>query len=155
MGASDAVRRALIAPLTRTDVRYGVTSDFDGVGASLRLLRSTPEVAAGWRCLLNAPSLRGRDASTVGEAMQYAADARARGLVQRWGDYARGIPGAAARFRALGGAPWNPATRDSVVREVRDAILWRAARPDDGRAGQDFAERAERRAAWEHCATGR
>jgi len=37
---------------------------------------------------------------------------------------------------------------------VRDAILWRAARPDDGRAGVDFTERAERRAAWEYCAAG-
>ena len=87
--------------------------------------------------------------------MTIAATARARGLVGRWGDYARSVPTASVRFRALAGAPWHPAIRDSVEREVRDAILWRAARPDDGRVGVDFAERAERRAAWDRCARGR
>lgn len=153
LGVGDAVRRTLVAPLSRMDISAGAPTGFGAVSATLRALRESPEAAEGWQCLLDAPSLRGRTAA-VQDAMRIAAEARANGLVQRWGDYARTVPGAAWRFRALGGAPWNPATRDSVVREVRDAILWRAARPDDGRAGLDFAERAERRAAWAHCAAG-
>ena len=97
----------------------------------------------------------GGDEWTVRSAMSIAAEARASGLVQRWGEYASTHPGASPRFRALGGGPWQPAIRDSVVREVRDAILWRAARPDDGRAGVDLAERAERRVAYDRCASGR
>lgn len=154
LGVADAVRRTLVAPLARMDVSAGVPRGFDAVAATVRTIRSSPEAADGWRCLLDAPSLRGRDAPAVQDAMRFAAEARANGLVRRWGDYARTAPAASWRFRALGGAPWNPATRDSVVREVRDAILWRAARPDDGRSGVDFAERAERRSAWEHCAAG-
>ena len=154
LGVADAVRRALIAPLSRLDVRGGGAGGVDALSSTLRTLRASPDAADGWRCLLDAPSLRGGEAVAVREAMRFAADARARGLVERWGGYAQTVPGAAWRFRALGGAPWSPATRDSVVREVRDAILWRAARPDDGRAGVDFAERAERRAAWQHCAAG-
>lgn len=154
LGIADAVRRTLVAPLSRMDVRAGVPRGFDAAGATVRTIRRSPEAADGWRCLLDAPSLRGGDATSIQGAMRFAAEARANGLVQRWGEYAAGAPEAAWRFRALGGAPWNPATRDSVVREVRDAILWRAARPDDGRPGLDFAERAERRAAWEHCAAG-
>lgn len=153
IGVTDAVRRTLVAPLSRMDVSARAGAGFDAVSATARALRASPEAGAGWQCLLDAPSLRGRHTAVQG-AMRLAAEARANGLVQRWGDYARAVPETSWRLRALGGAPWNPAARDSVVREVRDAILWRAARPDDGRAGIDFAERAERRAAWEHCASG-
>jgi len=153
LGVADAVRRTLIAPLTRTDIRGG---QLEGVNARFTAPRALYARAAdGWSCLLGAPSLGGRDDWSLQAAMTFAAEARARGLVRRWGEYARGMPAASARFRALGGAPWLPATSDSVVREVRDAILWRAARPDDGRAGSDFAERAERREAWGRCAMGK
>ena len=154
-GVADAVRRTLVAPLSRVDARGGAAGGFDAQANELRLLRDSREASSGWSCLLRTPSLRGNDEAVVRDVMTYAADARARGLVQRWGEYAQGIPGAPWRFRALGGAPFIAATRDSVVREVRDAILWRAARPDDGRAGLDFAERAERRAAWTACAAVR
>lgn len=154
-GVADAVRRTLVAPLARLNVRSVPTGGFDGVTDNVLLLRSATDSSEGWSCLLESPVTKGRDSEAVRDAMYFAAEARARGLTRRWGDYARGVPTAAWRFRALGGAPWEPATRDSVVDEVRDAILWRAARPDDGRAGVDFAERAERRAAWEYCASGR
>jgi len=153
-GVADAVRRALVAPLSRLNVRSVPASGFDGMVENVIMLRAASDSASGWTCLLESPSMKGRDTDAVRDAMFFAADARARGLAQRWGDYARGVPTAAWRFRALGGAPWEPATRDSVIDEVRDAILWRAARPDDGRAGVDFTERAERRAAWEYCAAG-
>jgi hypothetical protein len=152
MGIADAVRRVLVAPLGRLDVRGVSAPTFDAFTSSVRMLHASPEASAGWTCLLDAPSMRGRDGDGVREAMQVAASARARGLVRRWGDYARGLPDAAWRFRALGGAPWESSVIDSTVREVRDAILWRAARADDGRAGLDFTERAERHAAWETCA---
>lgn len=154
-GVADAVRRTLVAPLARLNVRSVPTGGFDGVSDNVVLLRSAIDASQGWSCLLESPVMKGRDADAVRDAMYFAAEARARGLTRRWGDYARGVPTAAWRFRALGGAPWEPGTRDSIVDEVRDAILWRAARPDDGRAGVDFAERAERRAAWEYCASGR
>jgi len=153
-GVSDVVRRTLVAPLSRVDLRYG-TMGGDAFNSTLAALRMSPEVSGGWRCLLQWSSLGGRDAWTVPSAMAIAAEARSRGLVQRWGEYASAHPAASVRFRALGGGPWHPAIRDSVVREVRDAILWRAARPDDGRAGGDLAERAERRAAYDRCAAGR
>ncbi len=154
LGVSDAVRRALVAPLVRVDFRATTTRPLDAFVATPRLLRTGGGDVHGWRCLLRSDAReRRRDLATVGDAMQLAAGARARGMVQRWGDYARGVPTAAAPFRALSGAPWHPALRDSVEREVRDAILWRAARPDDGRTGVDLVERSERRAAWERCAT--
>ncbi|MEP7383658.1 MAG: hypothetical protein ABI910_18375 [Gemmatimonadota bacterium] len=154
-GVADAVRRTLVAPLSRLNVRSVPSAGFDAIADDVLLLRTASESASGWSCLLESPSMKGGDAEALRDAMYFAADARARGLTRRWGEYARGVPTAAWRFRALGGAPWQPATRDSVVDEVRDAILWRAARPDNGRAGVDFAERAERRAAWEFCASGR
>lgn len=154
LGVADGVRRALVAPLSRLNVRSSQTAGFDAIADGVLLLRTATDSSMGWSCLLQSPSMRGRDEAALRDGMYIAADARARGLVQRWGDYSRGIPSGAARFRALGGAPWRPEIRDSVVQEVRDAILWRAARPDDGRVGLDFAERAERRAAWEQCARG-
>ena len=155
LGVADAVRRTLIAPLPRIDVRYTPSVGFDAIAASVRLLRVSSEAGNGWSCLLDAPSQRGRDATALRDAMRFAAQGRAEGLVKRWGDYARGVPDAAWRFRALGGAPWDPSTSAAMVREVRDALLWRAARVDDGRSGQNFAERAARRSAWEHCALRR
>lgn len=154
MGVTDAVRRTLVAPLARVDFRGAGTPTLDAFVATPRLLRAAGDGAPSWRCLLSGEARANRRAlDAVGDAMQLAAEARARGTVQRWGEYARGVPSAAVRLRALSGAPWHPALRDSVERDVRDAILWRAARPDDGRTGVDLVERAQRRAAWERCAT--
>ncbi|MCC6929923.1 MAG: hypothetical protein IT359_13155 [Gemmatimonadaceae bacterium] len=152
---SDIVRRTLVAPLSRVDLRYGTAGGGDAFSGTLTALRASTDVAAGWRCLLEPFSRDVREEGTVPSAMAIAAEARSRGLVQRWGEYASAHPAASARVRALGGGPWQPAIRDSVMREVRDAILWRAARPDDGRAGIELSERAERRAAWDRCAAGR
>lgn len=155
LGVSEAVRRVLSAPLPPLDVRGSLSQGFDAFSASLRMLRASPDAGAGWACLLDAPSLQGRDADALREAMQFAAEARASGLIKRWGEYARTLPDASWRFRALGGMPWNESIADSLVREVRDAVLWRAARVDDGRTGLGIAERAERRAALERCAERR
>jgi len=86
-------------------------------------------------------------------AMQVAAAARVHGVVGRWSDFSERSH-TNWRFRMLGGAPWDPAGRAALEREMRDALLWRAARVDDGRAGVDLVERAERDAAWAACAAG-
>jgi hypothetical protein len=154
-GVAEAVRRTLIAPLPRLTLNAGTTTGFSAFSRGSKLLHAATEATAAWSCLLDVPFMQAANSDAVRDAMQFAAEARARGVIARWGDYARGAPTSAATLRALGGAPWNPAARDSLVQEVRDAILWRAARPDDGRPGLDFAERAARRAAWEQCARGR
>lgn len=153
-GVAEAVRRTLIAPLPRLSFAPGAPTGFSAFSHGARLLQGARDASA-WSCQLDVPFMQAANSAAVREAMQFAAEARARGVVARWGDYARGAPTASAGLRALGGAPWNPAARDSLVHEVRDAILWRAARPDDGRPGLDFAERAARRAALEQCAQGR
>ncbi len=152
LGAAEAIRRVLMAPQPSFAGRSSPWQGFDAFQASSRMLRSSPEAGAGWRCLLSSPSLQGFDVDATKDAMQFAADERARGVIRRWGDYALTLSDASWRFRALGGAPWDGQIYEDAVREVRDAILWRAARIDDGRAGLDLAEHAERRAAWDHCA---
>lgn len=154
LGISDAVRRVLVAPVPRVDVRGTGLEGVNAFSRTSRMLQASPETGAGWSCLLDSPSLRGRDAAALREAMFLAADARARGLVRRWGEYSRSRSDASWLFRALGGAPWDPAIADSLVREVRDGVLWRAARVDVSGAGAGLSERAERRAAWESCARG-
>ncbi|MEO6445015.1 MAG: hypothetical protein ABIZ91_19535 [Gemmatimonadaceae bacterium] len=153
LGVADAVRRTLIAPLPRLDVRYSPSIGVDAISGSIRMMRASEEASGAWTCLLQTPALAGRDAAALGSAMRFAAEGRAGGLARRWGDYARGVPEASWRFRALGGAPWEPVATSSMVRELRDAILWRAARVDDGRVGNDLVEHAVRRATWDRCAT--
>ncbi|MEO7962503.1 MAG: hypothetical protein ABIT38_01185 [Gemmatimonadaceae bacterium] len=155
LGVSDAIRRVLLAPQPALTVRGAPFLGFDAFQTSARMFRASPEAGAGWRCLLGAPSLEGLDVGAMKAAMEFAADERARGMVRRWGDYALTLPEASWRFRALGGAPWDGEMYESAVRELRDAMLWRAARIDDGRAGLDLAEHAERRATWDRCAAGR
>ncbi|MCC6316693.1 MAG: hypothetical protein IT361_03290 [Gemmatimonadaceae bacterium] len=147
---SDAVRRTLLAPLPRVDLRSG-TMGMSGWAAALQTLRASPDASGNWSCQLRTPALSRSDVAMLRTAMETAADARVRGLTQRWGDHAARTR-SSWRLRSLGGAPWRPEIADSLTRELRDALLWRAARPDDGRAGADFAERAERAAAREACA---
>jgi hypothetical protein len=153
LGLADAVRRTLLAPLPRMEGRLSASVGFDAYGGITRELRASPEASGGWSCLLAAPSRAGSDREALRRAMEAAAQARVTGLLSRWGEYADRTS-AGWRFRSLGGAPWRPAIADSVGRELRDALLWRAARIDDGVPGADLVERAERDAAWDGCARG-
>jgi hypothetical protein len=150
---SDGVRRALTAPLPRLDARASNQSVFDPWKSTWRMLLASPEASGAWDCLLRAPSLQSSDTDAMRRAMQVAAAARVHGVVARWSDFSERSH-TNWRFRMLGGAPWDPAGRASLEREMRDALLWRAARVDDGKAGVDLVERAEREAAWAACASG-
>lgn len=149
MSVADAVRRTLSAPFPRVDLR-GTTTAFplEPWTASLRVVRAT--AGGGWACQLNTPGREGSDVVVLRSAMTLAAETRVRGIVRRWQEYAD-EGGGGWRLKSLGGPPWLPGTADSVVQELRDALLWRAARVDDGRLGSDFAERAERDAARTAC----
>jgi hypothetical protein len=83
--------------------------------------------------------------------IQYAAEARSRGLVRQWSVFARRFPvGVSWRLRALEGAPWTPGIAGETARELRDAILWRAL---GGRAQEGLAAvLGSTRAAGEGCA---
>jgi len=152
-GLADGVRRALTAPLPRLDSRVGGQGVFDAWKPIRQLFLASPETSGAWDCLLRAPSLQTADHDAMRRAMQVAAAARVHGVVGRWSDFSERSH-TNWRFRMLGGAPWDPAGRAALEREMRDALLWRAARVDDGRAGVDLVERAERDAAWAACAAG-
>lgn len=149
---ADGVKRVLTAPLPRFTLDRRGAGAFDVFGAPIRVLRSSPEASGAWDCLLSAPSLGSADRDAMRRAMTVAATSRISGVVSRWGEYSERNRASSWSFRMLGGAPWNPAAADSLERELRDALLWRAARPDDGRSGIDLVERAERTAAWDTCA---
>jgi hypothetical protein len=150
---AEAVRRTLLAPLPRVDVRTTSSTGVSAWSTTMRALRTSHEASAGWSCQLSSPALSRTDREVLRRAMETAADARVRGLTKRWGDYAAKSP-ASWRLRSLGGAPWNPAVGDSVTIELRNALLWRATRVDDGQPGADFVERAERTAARDACTRG-
>ena len=152
-GLADAVRRSLVAPLPRLDSRHSASVGFDGWSTATRILRMSPAASGGWSCLLRTPALQGNDREVLRRTMETAAGARIGGLLRRWGDYSERTSGS-WRFRSLGGGPWRPAIADSIERELRDALLWRAARVDDGRLGSSLVERAEREASWNECARG-
>ena len=145
---SEVVRRALVAPLPRLETP---ASAFHVFATSAQLLRRGTVGRDTWACQLNAPSLRGGDAASVRRALDVAATARAAGVLDRWGEWSEGVQ-ASPRLRALGGAPWNPEARREAAREMRDAILGRATRPDDGRNGTSLLERLERQLVAAECA---
>ena len=147
---AEGVRRTLVAPLPRWDSRASLSVGVDAWALNGRLLRASLSLTGGWSCQLRAPSLSGNDRAVLRRTMETAAGARVDGILQRWGEYSERTS-ASWRFRALGQAPWRPEVADSIRREMREALLWRAARVDDGVRGSDFAERAERAAAWEGC----
>ena len=154
VSVAEGVRRALLSPMPRVELRTGAPgSAFTAWSETVRALRAAPEAASGWSCQLMVPTLGRSDRELLRRTMEVAAEARVSGLVRRWGEYSERTSGS-WRFRALGGAPWRPAIADSVTREMRDALLWRAARVEDGRPGSDFAERAERAASASACARG-
>jgi hypothetical protein len=150
---ADGVRRALTAPLPRLDSRGAGPGMFDVFRPAQLILGASADVSGAWDCLLHAPSLKTSDRDAMRRAMQVAAEARVHGVVNRWSDFSERSR-TNWRFRMLGGAPWDPEGRASLEREMRDALLWRAARVDDGKAGVDLVERAEREAAWTACAAG-
>lgn len=82
---------------------------------------------ASWSCLIESFAGKSSDAGTLRALLQYAAEARARGIVRQWAALATHRPYASSpRIRALTGAPWDPAIERNTMREVRDAILWAA-----------------------------
>lgn len=149
-GVAEVVRRTLVAPWPRYESRTSLAIGFDPWSPSARLFRTAMAGSGAWSCLLAAPSLQGSDRAVQRQAMEVAARVRVRGLLERWGSWSERSPGN-WRFRVLGGGPWNPATSDSLSRELRESLLWRAARPDDGRPGTDLTEWLERDAGRRGC----
>lgn len=152
-GVAEAVRRTLVAPWPRYESRTSLAIGFDPWSPTARLFRTAMAGSGAWQCLLSAPSLGGNDRVVQAKVMEVAAGVRVRGLLERWGAWSERTA-SSWRFRVLGGGPWNPATGDSVSRELKESLLWRAARVDDGRPGTDLVERLERDAAWRGCARG-
>lgn len=119
--AHEAVRRVLEAPIGRLslDTKSGFKpwepGSFDrGLGLS----------SMRWSCLAESFIGRSDDASGIRAVIQYAAESRARGVLQQWADFARRRPDVSpVRLRALTGAPWDPAIADAILQDIRDAIL--------------------------------
>jgi hypothetical protein len=102
---------------------------------------------ASWACIVESVVVKGDDAGAVRAVVQYAAESRARGVLRQWGDFARRRPNASpVRLRALNGAPWDPSIAESLLEEIRDAILWSALsgrlETGEGRWGALAAERS-------------
>jgi hypothetical protein len=122
----EAVRRVLEAPLGRVTV--GATADFkpwepetfgDAFGA--------PSANSAWTCLVQGFAGSGEDVGAVRAVVQYAAESRARGVLRQWSEFARRRSNVTPLpLRALNGGPWDPAIAESMLREIRDAILWSA-----------------------------
>ncbi len=147
---AEVVRRTLVAPLPRLE---GPAGPFQLSNSSSRLLRQGVSGRDGWTCQLSAPSLQGPDRAVTRRAMEVAATTRAHGVVARWAAWSEGAS-ASPRIRALGSAPWDPAARQAAEVEVRDALLWRASRPDDGRPGTSLMEKLERQLVTAECSRG-
>ncbi len=127
----EAVRRVLETPLDASEIRRYDASSFTGIDGAMSLLRTVPATSSGWACLLDAVSGRGggTDRNALRAVMQFAAESRARGVVQRWSAMSvRFGPRAPWRMRALEGGPWSPDVSEQLNRQIRDAILWRALR---------------------------
>lgn len=123
----DALRQVLEAPSPRLDPRVQSA----GVGRPFAALAGEfvgpPEVGSAWSCLLDGFTQRGTDAAAVRAVMMWSAEARAQGLIRKWGEFAARNPGqGSTRLRALSGAPWDPAIAEAELQRARDAILWSA-----------------------------
>ena len=143
MTVHEAVRRVLEAPLGRVSL-----------GARAGFVPWEPETFdqgfgsgsgdGSWTCRVEAFAGRSDDAGTIHSVMQYAAESRARGVVRQWVEFARLRPASSPpQLRALSGGPWDPAIAESTLREVRDAILWKAL-TTSGRAADGSWYRADR-----------
>jgi hypothetical protein len=146
----EAVRKVLEAPVPAIEIRGSRTMEHMLPSGIPSVFSGAPEVGGAWRCVLEGFSDRATDAASVRAVVQYAADARARGVVKRWRELAFRRPGRAPlALRALTGAPWDPAIEERTMRDVRDAILWNAlmgSSPDLG--GRRPAGATKLRAAW-------
>lgn len=124
LSVHEAVRQVLEAPVPSVELSSTRSHDPLSLSAALSFT-AVPEVSGAWRCVLDGFSERGSDAASVRAVVQFAAEARARGVVRRWKSIAERRPDRSpAELRALTGAPWNPAIAERTQREVRDAILW-------------------------------
>jgi len=118
----EAVRRVLEAPLGR--VALDTKSEFRPWDQSLEQTFASISVSGSWACLVDTFAGPGDDVSAVRAVVQYAAESRARGVLQQWTEFARRRPEATPlRLRALTGGPWDPAITETTLREIRDAIL--------------------------------
>jgi hypothetical protein len=123
----ELVRLVLETPLSPADIRVNSAHSLWAPAAIAALFRGMPAASAAWVCRLEGVVERSSDAAAARAVIQYAAEARARGLVRQWSVFARRFPvGASWRLRALDGAPWTPGVVSETTRELRDAILWRA-----------------------------
>lgn len=134
MTVHESVRRVLETPLEASEFRRYDASSFAGVDAAVSLLRTVPATSSGWACLLDVLSGHGADRDALRAVTQYAAESRARGVVEHWAGMSERFGVRAPwRMRALEGAPWSPDIREQLTREIRDAILWHAVRdPGNG-----------------------
>jgi hypothetical protein len=125
----EAVRRVLEAPIGRLAVaaKPGFRAwDPDTYGQGL----GGASEPSSWACLVEAFAGRPDDDGALLAVVEHAAEARARGVMRQWAEFARRRPYASPpSLRALTGAPWDPAIADSTRREIRDAILWSALTP--------------------------
>ncbi len=121
----EAVRRVLEAPLARMNV--------DVVPTQSRAWSSGSALAPSsgdWTCLVDRLADRSGDPGAVRAVVQYAAEARARGVVRMWEVLVKRRPDQApVRLRVLAGGPWNPGIASGLAREIRDAILLSALSP--------------------------
>jgi hypothetical protein len=123
LGVHEAARRVLEVPMGRFSLDATPSNQrwdplaFDAGAAQ----------TASWSCLVESFAGKASDAGTLRALVQYAAEARARGIVRQWAAFAKHRPYASPpRLRALTGVPWDPAIERNTLREVRDAILWAA-----------------------------
>jgi hypothetical protein len=123
LGVHEAVRRVLEAPMGR----FRLEATPSNRQWDPRAFDAGAVQSASWSCLVESFAGKSSDAGTLRALVQYAAEARARGIVREWAAFARHRPYASPpRLRALTGAPWDPAIERNTLREVRDAILWAA-----------------------------
>jgi hypothetical protein len=127
LSVHEALRQVLETPVPAIDVSPSRKAGRMMTSPVSTAFSGSPEVSGAWRCVLDGFSDRATDAASVRAVVQYAANARARGVMKRWQSIAvRRGDRAPLELRALTGAPWDPAIEERTLREVRDAILWSA-----------------------------
>ena len=133
----EAIRRVLETPLSPIVLRRPSLSAMSSFEAAAALFRSVPQASAAWSCALDAFVRRSVDERASRAMVVLAAEARARGVVRRWKLFARHYSAwAVLPFHTFEAAPWDPAITEEAIRDVRDAILWRAL----GAAAPDASE---------------
>jgi hypothetical protein len=150
LSVHEAVRQVLETPVPSVEISGMRATDRMQPAALSTVFSGAPEVSGAWRCVLDGFTDRAADAASVRAVVQYAADARARGVIKRWEALALRRPERApVALRALTGAPWDPAIAERTLRDVRDAILWSAlvgSQPD--LSGRRSSGGTSLRAAW-------